>query len=77
MKIDNSNSNESQHVYAAEKSSHLDSWVRKILQPPGKTLMRHVRAGMTVLDLGCGTGFFTIPMGSLVGTNGQVIAVDV
>jgi ubiquinone/menaquinone biosynthesis C-methylase UbiE len=77
MMSNNINSNESQHVYAAEKSSHLDSWLRKILQPPGKTLRRYVRSGMTVLDLGCGTGFFTIPMSNLVGTNGQVIAVDV
>lgn len=32
--------------------------------------------GMTVLDLGCGTGAFTVEMAQLVGASGQVHAVD-
>lgn len=32
---------------------------------------------MTVLDVGCGPGFFTIPMAQLVGCAGRVIAADV
>jgi ubiquinone/menaquinone biosynthesis C-methylase UbiE len=32
---------------------------------------------MTVLEPGPGMGFFTIPLASLVGTSGRVIAVDV
>jgi len=35
-----------------------------------------VREGMTVVDLGCGPGFFTIPLASLVGGKGRVYAVD-
>ena len=35
-----------------------------------------VRKGMTVADLGCGPGFFTIPLASLVGVDGLVYAVD-
>jgi ubiquinone/menaquinone biosynthesis C-methylase UbiE len=31
---------------------------------------------MTVLDVGCGPGFFTIPMAQLVGKTGRVIAAD-
>lgn len=31
---------------------------------------------MTALDVGCGPGFFTIPMAHLVGVSGRVIAVD-
>ena len=31
---------------------------------------------MTVLDVGCGTGFFSLGMASLVGPDGQVICVD-
>lgn len=31
----------------------------------------------TALDLGCGPGFWTLPMAEIVGNNGQVIALDV
>jgi ubiquinone/menaquinone biosynthesis C-methylase UbiE len=31
---------------------------------------------MTVADLGCGPGFFTIEMAKMVGNNGKVTAVD-
>jgi len=32
---------------------------------------------MTVLDLGCGPGFFTVDIADMVGRTGKVIAVDV
>jgi ubiquinone/menaquinone biosynthesis C-methylase UbiE len=32
---------------------------------------------MTALDLGCGTGYFTLEMAKLVGNEGNVIALDV
>ena len=35
-----------------------------------------VEKGMTVADLGCGPGFFTMPLASLVGPRGRVYAVD-
>lgn len=35
-----------------------------------------VRKGMTIADLGCGPGFFTAPLASLVGSKGVVYAVD-
>jgi ubiquinone/menaquinone biosynthesis C-methylase UbiE len=35
-----------------------------------------VKNGMTLADLGCGPGFFTIPLASLVGSKGLVYAVD-
>lgn len=35
-----------------------------------------VKEGMTVADLGCGPGFFTLPLASLVGATGLVYAVD-
>ena len=35
-----------------------------------------VRKGMTVVDMGCGPGFFTLPLARLVGTRGLVYAVE-
>jgi len=35
-----------------------------------------VREGMNVADLGSGAGYYTIPIASMVGSEGRVIAVD-
>lgn len=53
--------------------SPLRAWFEK----PEKILAPHVSRGMTVLDVGPGMGFFTIPAARLVGPEGRVIAVDV
>ena len=36
-----------------------------------------LQPGQTALDLGCGPGFWTLPMAEIVGPQGQVIALDV
>ena len=36
-----------------------------------------VKPGITFIDVGCGTGFFTIPTAHMVGDNGKVLALDV
>ena len=36
-----------------------------------------VRAGMTVADMGCGQGGFTVSLAKIVGNHGKVLAVDV
>jgi ubiquinone/menaquinone biosynthesis C-methylase UbiE len=36
-----------------------------------------IHAGQTVLEVGCGTGFFTLPAAQLIGDNGCLIAMDV
>lgn len=51
--------------------------LRRWTQNPEKILGPHVREGMTVLEIGPGMGFFTIPAATLVGARGRVIAVDV
>jgi ubiquinone/menaquinone biosynthesis C-methylase UbiE len=35
-----------------------------------------IRSGQEVLEIGCGTGFFTIPAAKLVGDEGRVYAMD-
>ncbi|MEM9643790.1 MAG: class I SAM-dependent methyltransferase [Planctomycetota bacterium] len=36
-----------------------------------------LKSGMTVCDLGCGNGFWTLPMAKAVGEQGKVFAVDI
>jgi ubiquinone/menaquinone biosynthesis C-methylase UbiE len=74
--MDNKQS-ESQHVFKASKAGHLDNWFRCIVQNPDKIIGAYVKYGMTVIDLGCGTGFFSIPTAKAVGEYGKVIAVDI
>ena len=43
----------------------------KILQGAG------IQPGMKVLEIGCGTGFFTVPAGRLLERHGSLIAMDI
>ncbi|MGO9568679.1 MAG: class I SAM-dependent methyltransferase [Desulfomonilaceae bacterium] len=54
----------------------LVSPIRRWLQDPEKILSPYISEGMTVLDIGPGMGFFTIPAARMVGDSGRVIAVD-
>ncbi len=54
----------------------LISPLRRLRENPRKILSPYVKEGMTVMDLGCGMGFFTLEMARLVGPEGSVIAVD-
>ncbi len=57
-------------------SGCLDNKIRKLFQNPQKILGNYVKDGMTVLDLGCGPGFFSVEMAKMVGGSGRVIAAD-
>ncbi|MGA9406930.1 MAG: methyltransferase domain-containing protein [Bacteroidota bacterium] len=50
--------------------------LRKLYQDPGKLLRPYVKTGMTVLEVGPGMGFFSIPMARLVGEKGKIYSVD-
>jgi ubiquinone/menaquinone biosynthesis C-methylase UbiE len=54
----------------------LLSPLRKFMENPQQILGRFVRQGMTVLEPGCGMGYFTLPLARMVGKDGRVIAVD-
>lgn len=51
--------------------------LRKLYQNPETILAPFVKPGMTVLEVGSGMGFFTIPLARLVAATGRVIAVDI
>jgi ubiquinone/menaquinone biosynthesis C-methylase UbiE len=36
-----------------------------------------IHSGQSILELGCGTGFFTIPAAQLIGDQGSLVAMDV
>jgi ubiquinone/menaquinone biosynthesis C-methylase UbiE len=63
-------------VCPVEQAGWLDGRFRRVFQNPSKIVASYLREGMTVLDLGCGPGFFTIPMARAVGAHGRVIAAD-
>lgn len=49
---------------------------RRIGQNPGKILAPYVTNGATVLEVGPGMGFFTLPVAKMAGPNGKVVCVD-
>jgi ubiquinone/menaquinone biosynthesis C-methylase UbiE len=64
-------------VEADDFARLLMSEERREWQDPEAILGRvGVAEGMTVADLGCGPGFFTLPIASIVGARGLVYAVD-
>ncbi len=63
-------------VCPVERAGSLDNRFRRWLQDPQKILRPYVKKAMTVLDLGCGPGFFSIDMAQMVGKSGRVIASD-
>ena len=67
---------EKNRVCPVELANSLDSKARKWLQNPRKILSPFVNEGMTVLDLGCGPGFFSIELANMVGRDGKVISAD-
>ncbi|MCX6550582.1 MAG: methyltransferase domain-containing protein [Acidobacteria bacterium] len=57
-------------------ASPLEASIRRWLQDPRKILSPFVKEGMTVLDIGCGPGFFSIDLAGMVGRTGKVISAD-
>ena len=55
----------------------MESRLRQWLMNPAKTLRgAGIEPGQTVLEVGCGTGFFTIPAAKLSGDEGCLVAMD-
>jgi len=55
----------------------MGSRLREWLMNPEHTLnAADVHSGQHILEVGCGTGFFTIPLAKIVGDDGYIIALD-
>ena len=54
----------------------FDNPVRRLLHKPEQILGGLIQPGQTVADIGCGMGYFTVPMAKMVGEGGRVIAID-
>lgn len=55
----------------------MGSKTRERFLNPIRTLQAaNIKPGQTVLEVGCGTGFFTIPAAKLLGDQGRLIALD-
>ena len=54
----------------------FDNPLRRLIHNPEKMLEKFIKEGDTVVDIGCGMGYFSIGMAKLVGEKGRVISVD-
>ncbi len=65
------------HVFPAWAGGLLSGPWRRLVHKPERILGPFVRTGMTVLDVGPGMGFFSLPLARMVGPEGRVVCVDV
>ena len=69
-------SSQNHHVCPWWIAYTFDNPVRKLFHKPHKIFGDYIKEGMTVMDVGCGMGYFSIGMAKLVGATGKIIAVD-
>ena len=63
-------------ICPVEYAGGLDNSFRRFLQNPRKILKPYIHEGLTILDLGCGPGFFSIEIAKMLKDSGKVIAAD-
>jgi predicted methyltransferase len=50
--------------------------IRRLFEPPQRLIGPYIKKGQVVADLGCGSGYYTLPVSEIVGSEGKVYAVD-
>jgi ubiquinone/menaquinone biosynthesis C-methylase UbiE len=70
-------SHDHSRMFSHENASRLDSPERLVWLPPDEVLNHlEIEPGMTVADIGAGTGYFALPIADRVAARGRVHAVD-
>jgi ubiquinone/menaquinone biosynthesis C-methylase UbiE len=66
------------HQFDVGRREYLKDQERLSWLPPEPILLAAgISAGATVIDVGAGTGFWTLPLSKLVGPTGKVVATDI
>jgi ubiquinone/menaquinone biosynthesis C-methylase UbiE len=50
--------------------------LRRLAQSPSRVLRPFAREGMTIVEPGCGMGYFTLDLARMAGPGGRVVAID-
>lgn len=72
----NEKQQQSHHVCPWWLAYTFDNPLRRWLHKPDRMFKGLVSPGQTAIDIGCGMGYFTIPLARMVGPAGRVLAVD-
>jgi ubiquinone/menaquinone biosynthesis C-methylase UbiE len=68
----------SAHEYPVGYGDHVKSlFSRRTAEVQAAFLLPYIRAGMQLLDCGCGFGHLTLDFANLVGDDGRVVGIDV
>ncbi len=66
------------HKFQPKDIHKLEDPQRKVILPPEEILsLIGLRQGMHFADIGAGTGYFSIPASSIVGSKGHIYAIDI
>ena len=65
------------HICSWRHAYSFDNPLRHLFHKPECMFADYVKNGMTVADLGCGMGFFSIGMAKMIGDDGIVFSIDV
>jgi ubiquinone/menaquinone biosynthesis C-methylase UbiE len=66
----------SKRVCPVSRTRWLDARLRKWIHNPNKIFNGFIEDDMVILDVGCGSGFFTIELAKMINGKGKVIAAD-